>query len=653
MIEHFSPGAQRIGRDQTIDLIGPAEDSLRIVRSERIARAYGLHSINAEVLAARGFKPGARLKKYLEPSIEGEMGDPLRLKNVDKSFELSLDALRSGKNISIFCDFDVDGITAAWEQQMLLSVMRDALRSQSKIEVIASRRMSGGYGVDLQVARRTAKERGGLFITLDMGTQQGAMLRDLEQEYGIKTLVIDHHSPGREDVVPPVMVNPRQRGEKIKYRNLSAGGLVYVQKKSFERLLARERKPWARQVLRALKALEPDFAVFATLSTVADVMPLNGFNRALVRAGLVFLTQMAAIPDERLLSQQWQRRALAGLLQACGLRHKDLVSQDIGFKVGPVLNALGRLMDEGAQRAVDFFMFPDLRVVESAVAFVAHNEVRKRTEAEAVRRTLEKCGEEFMAAGIPYAVVAAMDEIHPGVQGIVAARVRDNYFRPAGVGTYSPDRRTISFSWRGIRLKDGSDVSIKEAFEHPALKAILERPGNKGGGHAAAGGCTIRAEELEEFKAAAQAAFAAQMEGKDIGRFFPYDRLSSLAEILAGGVAMVRQQRKIFNPCGKDNPEPLHRLRNLRVMAVTEAGGRSGATGHLKHWILKLKEDAGAEGGQPSYINGMLWFTGQDNLPKIGSRLDVVAELGIDDHKAPHNEALQTVVLDIKHLTLL
>lgn len=644
-------GSQQTGRSAPlIELIGPAEGCGSIVTAERISRLYGLNRINAELLIARGFKPGARLKRYLEPSIAREMGDPLLLKNVERGFRLLIDTLKEGRDIAVFCDFDVDGVTAAWQQHMTLSVLRDALGSSSKIEVTASRRLSGGYGVDPEAARSACRNGAGLIITLDMGTQQGALFRELEREFNVKTLVNDHHSPGRDDVPPPLMINPRQRGEKIKYKNLSAGGLVYVQKKAYENLLKKERKPWAGRAAGTLKSLEADYLSFATLSTVADVMPLAGLNRAIVRAGLVCLTQMAATPDNQLVNQQWQRRALVGLMQACGLRHKDLASQDISYRLGPVLNALGRLIDDGAQRAVDFFRFPDLRVVETAVSFVENNRVRKETEAEAVRRTIAACEAQICGNEAPPAVVVLMPDMHPGVQGIVAARVRDHFFRTAGVGT-SPEGTKISFSFRGIRLRDGSDVSIKQAFEHPAVKAILEREGNKGGGHAAAGGCTIKNDELGEFRAAMQLAVAAQIEGHDAGRFVRYDRVSTLREILAASVTMVKEQKRVFGPCGKDNPEPQHLLEGLTVMTVTEVGKSLAAGRHLRHWCLKLREEAVSEGEKPAYVDAMLWFAAEKDLPKPGTRINVVAELGIDRDRSPHNEALQRVLLDIKNIS--
>jgi single-stranded-DNA-specific exonuclease len=485
-------------------------------RALTIAQRLGIPELLARVLAGRGVEV-EEAEAFLDPTIKRLLPDPHTLTEMQAASVRIAYAIERGESVAIFGDYDVDGATAS---ALLAGFLR---RSGLDPIVHIPDRIFEGYGPNVDAIRSFAERGVKLLITVDCGTTSIEPLTEASR-LGLDTVVIDHHQADEE--LPPAVaiVNPNRADDLSGLGHLAAVGLVFVTLVALSREL-RQRNFW-----NATRA-EPDLLSFlhlVALGTVADVVPLKGLNRAFVAKGLIALRRRDQIGMTALMDAS----RLTGPPEAWHL----------GFLLGPRINAGGRIgrADLGVRLLLEEDPSEAARIAGELDRL---NQERRQIETAAVA---EAEAEAMAALGLEEkgaVVVTAAEGWHPGVVGLVAARLKERYGRPAFAIALEPG---------GIGTGSGrsiAGVDLGRAVRQAVHDGLLL----KGGGHAMAAGVTLKKGGLAAFRAFLEATLASSVE---IAR-----RNSALmidGAISAGGVtpALVELLARA-GPYGAGNPEPL------------------------------------------------------------------------------------------------
>ena len=434
-----------------------------------------------------------------------------------EAVEQTLAAVDAGSRITVYGDFDVDGVTAT---TILVNLIRGL---GAECDWFIPDRISEGYGLNDEAIAKIAARGTGLVITVDCGvTAVGEVA--LAKNLGMEIIVTDHHRPGPE--LPDCTILHPQ-----------VGGYP------FEHLCGAAVAAKFASALRAARGLDPgldraDLDLVA-MATVADVMPLTGENRRLVREGVA-------------VARHAERPGLRALMAQCRVEPSSLTAGDFGFRLGPRVNAAGRMYR--ADAGVELFLADSAaRAAEIAEELNRVNGERRRIEAEvesaarATRRELDDSA--------PCSLVLAGDGWHSGVVGIVAAKL----VREFGVPTV-----VISVDGDSAR---GSARSVPGLDLHEALRecsGLLEGFG----GHAAAAGLQVKPERIPELRTAFEAAVVARLGSEPTARPVPVDAFAGGDEI---GLDLAEELERL-EPCGKDNPSPALLIPSARIQDVREMG---------------------------------------------------------------------------------
>ena len=499
-------------------------------RAMAIAQRQGLPELLARVLAGRGVEPD-EVEAYLDPSVRRLMPDPHVLTAMEAASARIADAMQRGESVAIFGDYDVDGATAS---ALLCRYLR--LCGLDPLVHIPDR-IFEGYGPNVDAIRGFAEKGITLLVTVDCGTTSLEPLSEAAK-LGLDTIVIDHHQADVE--LPPAyaIVNPNRADDLSGLGHLAAVGLVFLTLVAVNRQL-RLRGYWAARA-------EPDLLSLlhlVALGTVADVVPLTGLNRAFVAKGLIALRRREHV-------------GITALMDAARLTGPP-EPWHLGFLLGPRINAGGRIgrADLGAR----------LLLEEDATEAgrIAAELDRLNTERRAIEvATVEQAEAEAMAAlGIEEkgaVVVTAGQGWHPGVVGLVAARLKDRYQRPAFAIALEPGG-TGTGSGRSI-----AGVDLGRAVRQAVRDGLLV----KGGGHAMAAGVTLRKDALGAFRAFMEETLAPSVE---VAR-----RDSSLlidGAVSAGAVNVALcDVLSRAGPYGAGNPEPVLALPSHTLAYVDPVG---------------------------------------------------------------------------------
>jgi single-stranded-DNA-specific exonuclease len=475
------------------------------------------------LLACRGFGEPDHAKAYLRPRLE-HLHEPNSLADLDRAVERIVVALRENQTILVHGDYDVDGICST-------TVMTRTLNTLGGNAVpFIPRRLQDGYDLS-DAGVRAAKECGAkLVITCDCGTSAHGPVAEL-QASGIDVIVTDHHLPGGP--LPPAyaVLNPKRPDCPSTDKDLAAVGVA------FKLALALTRAVGGN-----------DGAVYAmldlvALATIADVAPLRGENRVLVRYGLKLLNDP-------------QRPGVRAMIRAAGLDRKSLTAGRVGFILAPRLNAAGRL--GSALRGVELMMSTS---DEEANPIARELEELNARRQEIDRATLETARARVLEMDLPstFGIALAGDGWHPGVIGIVASRIVEEFGRP-----------TMLIAIEGEQGK-GSGRSISVFDLHGALtecRDLLQRFG----GHRSAAGITIARDRVDEFAARFNAVAASRLTEDDLIPELRVDLELPLSEANAELETLLRY----IEPCGVGNPSPLLVSRRLVVASPPRVVGKDG-----------------------------------------------------------------------------
>jgi single-stranded-DNA-specific exonuclease len=491
-------------------------DAHAAARALAIAQRHDIPELLARVLAGRGIEAD-EVKAFLDPSIKRLMPDPHVITAMEAASARIAEAITRGESVAIFGDYDVDGATAS-------ALLGGYLRHCGLDPIIhIPDRIFEGYGPNVDAIRSFAERGVKLLITVDCGTTSVEPLAEAKK-LGLDTVVIDHHQADEE--LPPAVaiVNPNRSDDLSGLGYLAAVGLVFLTLVSVSRDL-RQRNFWTgtRPEADLLSLLH-----LTALGTVADVVPLTGLNRAFVAKGLIALRRREQV-------------GLTALMDAARLTGPP-EAWHLGFLLGPRINAGGRI--GRADLGVRLLLEED---PGEAARLAAELDRLNRERQQIELATVAQAEAEAMAAlGLEEkgaVVVTAAEGWHPGVVGLVAARLKERYGRPAFAIALDPG---------GIGTGSGRSIAGVD-LGRAVRRAVHEGLLLKGGGHAMAAGVTLRKGALGAFRAFLEDALAGAVE---VAR-----RESALmidGAISAGGadLALVELLSRA-GPYGAGNPEPL------------------------------------------------------------------------------------------------
>ena len=491
-------------------------DARGVARATTITQRLGTPELLARVLAGRSIEADAA-ETYLDPTVKNLMPDPSVLTGMEAAVERLADAVTRAEKIAIFGDYDVDGATSA---ALLARFLR-----QCGLDPIVHipDRIFEGYGPNVDAIRSFADKGASLLITVDCGTTSNVTLLEAAK-LGLDVVVLDHHQADEQLPAAVAIVNPNRADDLSGLGYLAAVGIVFMTLVALTReLRRRDFFTAARPAPDLLSMLD-----LVALGTVADVVPLTGLNRAFVAKGLIALRRR-------------ERVGLTALMDVARLNGPPEAFH-LGFLLGPRINAGGRIgrADLGAR-----LMLEDDPIEAGRIATELDrlNGERRLIEAAA----LEQADAEAMAAlGLEEkgaVVVTAQQGWHPGVVGLVAARLKERYGRPAFAIALEPGG-TGTGSGRSI-----AGVDLGRAVRQAVRDGMLL----KGGGHAMAAGITLRKDALGAFRAFMEETLGGAVEAARRDRSLMIDGAVSAGGVTPALCAMLAKA----GPYGAGNPEPV------------------------------------------------------------------------------------------------
>lgn len=433
---------------------------LPVAAIEELSRTAGISPVLAELMLRNGHIEPAAATKFLNPALS-ELNDPFLLRNVEAGAKRLSQAIAKHEEVVVLGDYDVDGVSST---ALLVSILR---RFGLNPRFVVPRRMEDGYGLSRSAIDR-ALEGGkpALFVALDCGTNSIDEVAYLVGQ-GVDVMVVDHHRSKEKPLEQGILINPHvsSEAEEEPWRHLCTVGLVFKLAHGLLKLLRGENNPVAFQIkLR-------DYLDLAALGTVADLVPLRGENRIIARQGLKIL-------------QAAQRPGLRALMQVAGVKtENDIMPVDISFRLGPRINASGRLAD--AALSVELMLSEDEKFcMDTARQLDAFNRERQDIERQITEEAEQMIETQF--SDWP-GIVLYGDNWHPGVVGIVAGRVTRKYNRPCVVLGNEGD------------LAKGSGRSVDGLSLVDVLGVCAEHL-TSWGGHPMAVGVSLAETQLEGFR---------------------------------------------------------------------------------------------------------------------------------------------------------
>jgi single-stranded-DNA-specific exonuclease len=485
------------------------------------SRQLKISPLLARLLILRGLLNTDEARCYLSSSLRADLPSPFIMADMEPAVDRIVRAIKTNELIGIWGDYDVDGTTGA---SVLVSFLREV--GAQPIYYIPHR-VEEGYGLNVAGLRRLKENGVGLVVTVDCGISN-ALEVDAARTIGLDVVVVDHHQP--PETLPPAaaVVNPHRRDCKFPDKNLCAAGLAFY--------LVIGLRAKLRAAGWFARSGDPDIRRYldiVTLGTIADMVPLKGVNRTLIRRGLSELGGSA-------------RPGIMALKQVAHMTAGVVSAGQVGFQLGPRINAAGRV-DYGI-KVVELLTTSSNEVaLRIAQELDEHNRQRRVIEADVLKQALEYIERQGDAAE-RYSLVLGGEGWHPGVLGIVASRIVERYHRPTVVVGFDGERgKGSARSIRGFHMVEG----FRRCADH------LE----KYGGHEYAGGLSIHAEKLHFFSEAFESVAREWLQPEDLFPCLEVDAELKLTDI---GLPLLRQLESL-KPFGVGNPEPLFMTRGVEV----------------------------------------------------------------------------------------
>ncbi len=484
----------------------------------RLAIDMDLHPVTARILAGRGYNTAESARSFLESTAE-TLRDPLELDDMVPARDRLVRAVERNEKIVFYGDYDVDGITGT-------SIYLDYFRKVgADAGYYIPPRLEEGYGLNAPAISRLAAAGTRVLVTADNGTTAVREIA-LAKSLGIDVIVTDHHE------VPPVLpdayaiVNPNRPDSRYPFKGLCGAALAYKLTRAFH-------DAWRTTGHSAPSVVPEDYLDLVTLGTVADVSPILGENRYLVREGLAMLSEA-------------RRPGIRALKDVAKLDKTAVTTGTVGFTLAPRINAGGRIAtaNEGVR-----LLTTDSPEEARALALVLdeRNRERRRLEAE-IQSDAQEMIERDVDLATAKAIVLASPKWHSGIIGIVASRIVDSYYLPAVVISIRPDG-----------IGKGSARSIPPFHLYEGLTKCADLM-EAFGGHKYAAGLTIQADRIPAFRERLNGIVAAALSKDD---FFPKLRIDARIEPEDVSRRLLRELESL-GPFGVGNPEPTLSLAGMR-----------------------------------------------------------------------------------------
>ncbi|SDJ57201.1 single-stranded-DNA-specific exonuclease RecJ [Microbulbifer yueqingensis] len=448
---------------------------------------------------------------------------PDTMRGVQAAVELLVEAVRAQQKILIVGDFDADGATSS-----TLAVLALGAMGAPGVDFLVPNRFDFGYGLTPEIVEVAKEYRPDLLITVDNGISSIDGVA-AARAAGMRVIVTDHHLPGSELPEADAIVNPNQPGCNFPSKNLAGVGVIFYLLSRLRTAL--EQSGWFAETGIAAPNMA-DYLDLVALGSVADLVPLDHNNRILVHQGIARIRAGHCRPG------------ITALLQVAGRDQSRLSTTDIGFILGPRINAAGRLDDIGTGIRCLLTQDP-AEARELAAELDALNRDRKAIEQGMQREALAALEKLQLGGDIPWSLCLYDPGWHQGVVGILASRIKEKFHRPV-IAFAEGDNGLVKGSARsipGLHIRDAlSDV----AAAHPDLIS-------KFGGHAMAAGLSLPAENLDSFRAAFEAAVRARLDESRLQAVIESDGELEPADFSLHTAALLRN----CAPWGQAFPEPL------------------------------------------------------------------------------------------------
>ena len=509
-----------------------------------LARRYQNCTPVSELLVQRGITSIGEAEKFFHPSLR-DLHDPFLMPEMDKAVDRINRAMGSKEKILVYGDYDVDGITS------VSLVYRYLQNFYSEIEFYIPTRYDEGYGISTNFIDKAAEEDVKLIIILDCGIKAIEEIKYAKQK-GIDFIICDHHVP--DDELPPAVaiLNPKLEGSTYPCRHLSGCGVGYKLMQAFS-------------ISNGLGTAELEGMLdLVAVSIAADIVPMVDENRVMAAMGLKRLNSNPML-------------GLRAIIRTCGLGGKEITISDVIFKIGPRINASGRM--QCGSEAVELLVARDAKeAARKSLAIDQYNKDRKELDkqiTDEANEILEKRGEMYSPKK---SIVIYNKDWHKGIIGIVASRLTELYYKPSVVLTYA----------NGIAT--GSSRSVRGFDIYKAIDSTRDLLENFGG-HPYAVGLSLKEENIPEFTRRFEEYVATHILPEQQTPVIDIDAFITFAQITPELVSTLR----LFNPFGPGNEKPTFCTRNVKDFGTSMLVGR-----HLEHIKLELVDDTSGK-----VINGI------------------------------------------------
>ncbi len=521
----------------------------------------------AQILWNRGLRTRAEAEEFLHPDYR-RLADPYLMKGMPQAVERIVRALENGERITVYGDFDADGVTGV---TLLVQTLRTL---GGRVSPYIPHRIEEGYGLNMEAVERLAAEGTRLLITVDCGISNAAEVARA-QALGMDVVITDHHLPPTAFLPPALAIlNPRQPDCAYPFKRLAGVGIAFT----LARGLARSGIP-GREKLR-----REDLLDLVALGTVADVAPLVGENRILVAYGLEAI-------------RRTERPGLRALMAVAGVRPERVGTGTIGFILGPRLNAAGRLSHA---RIAYHLLLAESQ--EEAATLARELDTLNRERQEIMAQTLEQARRQVLSLPDEHRVIfLASPDFPTGVIGLVAGKLLEEFYRPTllvelGEGESRGSARSIP------------DFHITQALEHCA--DLLTRYG----GHRVAAGFSLPRENLPALAERLLFLAASQLDEYALTPRLNIEAEVSLSDLNWDLFRLIEQ----MSPFGVENPQPLFLCRRVQVRSARPVGSEG------EHLRLTLSDGRTTRGAVGFRLGSRI-----EECPP-GSLLDLVCSLESD-----------------------
>ena len=495
---------------------------------EELCNKYQINKLLATILANRNIIKEEDIRLFLNPT-RNDFHDPYLITDMEKAINRIVQAIEKQEKVTIYGDYDVDGITS-------ITVLKSFLKDRGlEVSQYIPNRLNEGYGLNKKAIDKIYENGCQLMITVDCGI---SAIEEIEyaNHLGIETIVTDHHEPG--SVLPKALavIDNKRKDSTYPFRELAGVGVVFKVIQALGIKLGLKEEAY-------LKYLD-----IVCIGTISDIVPLVDENRVIAKLGL-------------LLIQQTKNIGLKSIIQSSGYTKID--SNSISFGIAPRINACGRMGK--AEDALQLFLSKNINEVSQLTNKLnEYNRLRQDTEKKIFESAIEQIEEEHLAENATIAVGG--HHWHHGVIGIVSSKITEMYFKPSIL---------LSFEEDGIGT--GSGRSIPGFDLHEALSKCTDTI-EKFGGHSMAIGITIKKEKFEDFKKE----FENIAKEANIEKIVPVIHIDAKVDFGSINKEMV-ESLKALEPFGEGNKMPVFAFKNLKIDSIR-------ALSEGKHLKLTLKE---------------------------------------------------------------